>query len=126
MAVRRAGLLLSFLKAKHGTEAVVSENLDFNCGCGEFYMAQVFLMLNGDCVETARLPDPSEQLLPGIRWGRFQDFFTPAFWYTQVLMAEHRGFPEKPRLGNTLAEEVAACLLGGYGMRAELGLLAFR
>lgn len=89
-------------------------------------MGQVFLMLKGDFVETTHLPDPREQILPGIGWGRFQHFFTPAFWYTQVLIAEQRGFPEKPRLGHTLAEEVAACLLGGYGMRAELGLLAFR
>ncbi len=89
-------------------------------------MAQVFLVLNGDRVETTHLPDPREQVLPGIRWGRFQHFFTPAFWYTQVLIAEQRGFPEKPRLGHTLAEEVAACLLGGYGMRAEIGLVAFR
>ena len=89
-------------------------------------MGQVFLMLKGDSVEKTHLPDSREQVLPGIRWGRFQHFFTPAFWYTQVLIAEQRGFPEKPRLGHTLAEEVAACLLGGYGMRAELGLLAFR
>jgi hypothetical protein len=89
-------------------------------------MAQVFLMLKGDYVETTQLPDPCEQVLPGIRWGRFEHFFTPAFWYTQVLSAEQRGFPEKPRLGHTLSEEVAACLLGGYGMRAELGLAAFR
>lgn len=89
-------------------------------------MAQVFLMLNGGRVETVHLPDPREQVLPGIRWGRFQHFFTPAFWYTQVLIAEQKGFPEKPRLGHTLMEEVAACLLGGYGMRAEIGLMAFR
>lgn len=89
-------------------------------------MAQVFLTLNGDCVETTHLPDPQEQVLPGIQWGQFQHFFTPAFWHTRVLIAEQRGFPEKPRLGNTLAEEVAVCLLGGYGMRAEIGLMAFR
>lgn len=89
-------------------------------------MAQVFLMLNGGRVERTHLPDPREQVLPGIQWGRFQHFFTPAFWHTQVLIAEQRGFPEKPRLGHTLAEEVAACLLGGYGIRAEIGLMAFR
>ena len=88
-------------------------------------MAQTFLMLKEGRVETTHLPDPCEQVLPGIRWGKFQNFFTPAFWFTRVLVAEQRDFPEKPRLGNTLAEEVAVCLLGGYGMRAELGLLAF-
>ena len=88
-------------------------------------MAQVFLMLKGDSVETMHLPDPYDQVLPGIRWGQFQHFFSPAFWFTQVLIAEQRGFPEKHRLGHTLAEEVCACLLGGYGMQAELGLVAF-
>src|SRR5271154_4526908 len=28
-------------------------------------------------------------------------------------------------LGKTLSEEIAACLLGGFGMKAELGLAAF-
>ncbi len=31
-------------------------------------MGQVFLMLNGDRVETTHLPDPREQVLPGIQW----------------------------------------------------------
>ena len=29
------------------------------------------------------------------------------------------------RVGTTLAEEIAACMLGGYGIKAEIGLAAF-
>ena len=35
------------------------------------------------------------------------------------------GTYERPRLGRNLAEEVTARLLGGFGMKAEIGLAAF-
>ena len=89
-------------------------------------MTQTFLMLNGNQIERTYLPDPSDLVLPGIKWGQFHKFFTPAYWFTQVFASEKQGLPESTRLGKTLAEEIAACILGGYGMRAELGLLAFR
>ena len=37
-----------------------------------------------------------------------------------------RGAPETYALGDTLAEEVTACLLGGHGIPADIGLAAFR
>lgn len=70
------------------------------------------------------LPDPEEYVVPGVAWGRFEHPLTAAFWSSQAWMA---GEPEPAtfRLGRTLAEELAACLLGGHGAPAEVGLAAY-
>jgi N-glycosylase/DNA lyase len=67
------------------------------------------------------LPDPETPLMPGIAWGRHDEYFTPAYWAAQARLnpiSNHR-------LGRTLAEEAAACVLGGYGIPAEVGIAAF-
>jgi thermostable 8-oxoguanine DNA glycosylase len=71
------------------------------------------------------LPPAVDDILPGVTWGRFEEVFSPAFWAGQAwLHAPGRRF-ESYRLGRTLREEMAACLLGGYGISAEVGLAAF-
>ncbi len=72
------------------------------------------------------LPAADEAVLPGVRWGAFDAHLTPAFWAGRVFLATIVGDGSSYRLGMSLREEVAACLLGGYGMRAEVGLAAFR
>lgn len=77
----------------------------------------------GACV-TFLLPPAADEVLPGIPWGRFEDALTPAFWAARVrLRSDTEGgwF----RLGATLREEVAAALLCGYGVPAEIGMAAF-
>lgn len=49
--------------------------------------------------------------------------FTKSYWKVQYYLDD--SFQENYRLGSNLIEEVVACLLGGYGIKAELGLLAF-
>jgi thermostable 8-oxoguanine DNA glycosylase len=71
------------------------------------------------------LPRASACVLPGIPWGAFDELLTPAFWRGQAWQHELLGTYRDLRLGRTLSEELAACLLGGFGMRAELGLAAF-
>jgi N-glycosylase/DNA lyase len=70
------------------------------------------------------LPAPDDEVLPGVRWGRFDELFTPAFWLTRAWYEQ-----AKPsvtfRLGENLVEETVACLLGGHGLPAEVGLAAF-
>ncbi|MGY0778896.1 endonuclease III domain-containing protein [Azospirillum argentinense] len=78
----------------------------------------------GDGYRFLDLPDPDEWLLPGVRWGRHEHPLTPAFWSAAAWMegeVPDHGF----RLGGTLAEEVSACILGGHGLPAEVGLAAF-
>lgn len=76
-------------------------------------------------VRRLRIPDPHDEVLPGVRWGAFDELYTPAYWRGQAWQHAQLGTYDHLRLGRTLIEEVAACLLGGFGMRAELGLLAY-
>lgn len=71
------------------------------------------------------LPPANEQLLPGVPWGRVSAFPTPAYWAYQVVSKRVQGGPPEYKLGSTLADEVAACLLGGHGIPAAVGLAAF-
>lgn len=81
--------------------------------------------LVNDRPQSLELPSPEVEVLPGIRWGCFDQLFTPAYWFTQAWHAENRDRITQYRFGDTLTEEIIACLLGGYGMRAEVGLAAF-
>jgi thermostable 8-oxoguanine DNA glycosylase len=87
-------------------------------------MQEMYSLIAGT-IERLELPDPHDFVLPGIRWGAFDELLTPAYWRGQAWQHERLGTYRHLRLGNTLAEELAACLLGGFGMKAELGLAAF-
>ena len=71
------------------------------------------------------LPCPDVEVMDGVRWGSVDAFPTPAYWAYQVLARRLVGKPPGYRLGRTLAEEVAACLLGGHGIPATVGLAAY-
>ena len=78
-----------------------------------------------DGLRILELPAPSAEVLSGVVWGPYETFFTPAFWATRAWIDEPVGRFTDFRLGATLAEEVAACLLGGHGIPAEVGIAAF-
>ena len=61
--------------------------------------------------------------LKGIDLEEAGRLYTKSYWGVQYYLAEQS--PYSFRLGSTLLEEVVACLLGGYGLKAEMGLLAF-
>lgn len=71
------------------------------------------------------LPSVHEEVLPGICWGAFDELMTPAYWRGQAWQHTASGTFCDFRLGRSLEEEVAACLLGGWGMPAELALAAY-
>lgn len=56
-------------------------------------------------------------------WGHPWELGTAAYWAEQT---RRRPPVAGYALGETLAEEVAACVLGGYGVPAAVGLAAFR
>lgn len=85
--------------------------------------AAVFL---GHASVHLELPPPASEVIPGVLWGAVDAFPTPAYWAYQVIARRVSGTSVKYRLGETLAEEVAACLLGGHGIPASIGLAAFR
>ncbi|WP_138992757.1 8-oxoguanine DNA glycosylase [Larkinella sp. C7] len=70
-------------------------------------------------------PYPNKELLPGVQWGHFDQFYTPAYWKLQYTVTPFSENSDTFRLGKDVIEEVVACLLGGYGLPAELGLQAF-
>lgn len=71
------------------------------------------------------LPSPDCEVAPGVKWGAVDAFPTPAYWVYQVVHRRISGGPPQYKLGRTLAEEVGACLLGGHGIPATVGLAMF-
>ncbi len=71
------------------------------------------------------LPDANLELMSGVRWGALDAFPTPAYFACQVLARRLLGRSLEYRLGRTLMEEVGACLLGGHGIPARVGLAAY-
>lgn len=76
-------------------------------------------------VETLEIPDPQEEIFPGVRWGAYTHIFTPACWKVLSWMEQPNFKSKSYTVGNNLTEEIAACLLGGYGIPSEVGLAAF-
>jgi thermostable 8-oxoguanine DNA glycosylase len=75
--------------------------------------------------EVLRLPDPEEQVMDGVLWGAHYALFTPAYWTAIAWYDAIEGKCIDYRIGQTLEEEVAACILGGYGIPAEVGWAAY-
>lgn len=71
-------------------------------------------------------PAPEQELLPGISWGAIEAFPSPAYWAYQVFARRLEGKNINYKLGATLKEEVGACLLGGHGIPANIGVAAFK
>lgn len=88
--------------------------------------SQTVLTLRGGRLDRLQLPPADTEVMPGVAWGRFDEFFTPAFWVARVWIDGPNASHSNYTLGGSLTEELAACLLGGYGMPAELGLAAFQ
>ena len=89
------------------------------------YDEQIAWGFDGGRLQPIRLPSPCTEVLSGVPWGRADELFTPAFWKYQAELQIRLGAYRSFQLGDTLMEEVAACLLGGYGLPAELGIAAF-
>lgn len=87
-------------------------------------MQKISTVLGGEVRELC-LPDPNEKVMPGVLWGAFDQFFTPAYWASQLWMLSDDPSALTYKLGKTLKEETAACLLGGHGITAEMCLAAY-
>lgn len=87
-------------------------------------MKQEIVAKVGGKVSKLLLPSAKEEVLQGVCWGDCAFIFTPAYWKTLAWMMGDAK-PRHHRLGDNLTEEIAACLLGGYGIPSEVGLAAF-
>ena len=88
-------------------------------------MSQVASVHLGAARALIELPEPSEEAMPGVIWGSVDAFPTPAYWVYQVMARRFCGSTIRSRLGDNLTEEVAACILGGHGIPARVGVAAF-
>lgn len=88
-------------------------------------MKQTAVILTKNGAVQLELPDPDLDVVPGVPWGRIEAFPTPAYWCYQVLAQRVSGLPAEYKVGATLAEEVGACLLSGYGIPANIAIAAF-
>lgn len=59
-------------------------------------------------------------------WGQPWEHGTPAYWLEATRRSATSSVAERHCLTDTLFDEVALCMLGGFGMPYELGLAAFK
>ncbi len=86
---------------------------------------QTIAALKSGKIVTFTMPGADERLSEGrLSWGSAELPMTPAYWAAQSWMWALEE-PEHFRLGRSLAEELIACILGGYGIPAEVGLAAY-
>jgi thermostable 8-oxoguanine DNA glycosylase len=64
-------------------------------------------------------------VIPGVEWGSTDVLFTPAYWQRRTNSVVDRIQVVGHRLSNSLKAECVACLLGGHGIPAQVGLAAF-
>lgn len=84
----------------------------------------VFALAGGEIISLV-LPGAKDRLgRRALQWGTAEMPLTPAYWAAQSWMWALEE-PEHFRLGRTLSEEMLACILGGYGIPAEVGLAAY-
>lgn len=90
-------------------------------------IGQLYSFLLDGSVAQERLPVEAEYVYSNLRWGNVAKTFTPAFWKSQVAMAKRAfgGKNNRFRTSESLIDEVCACLLGGFGIPAEMGYAAF-
>lgn len=75
------------------------------------------------CIDERAKMRELSSLLPDMDWEEAGRRFTKSYWEVQYYLDDTG--EDDYKLGSNLKEEVVACLLGGYGLKAELGLLAF-
>lgn len=88
------------------------------------HMQKVFIESGYGLVQVD-LPPEKQEVLPSVKWGDASGFPTVAYWLYKVLEKRITGDSIRYKLGNSLIEEIGACLLGGHGIPAANGLAAY-
>lgn len=78
----------------------------------------------GESAQQVQLPSAEWEIMPGIKWGRAETPDTPAYWAIQCRLEENPLHGYINSSGN-LVEEIGFCLLGGFGITAEINEAAF-
>jgi N-glycosylase/DNA lyase len=89
-------------------------------------MSQTLHYWVGDAEIKREMPDAEAEVIPGVFWGEHSVLFTPAYWLSQFWMGGLDQVTRSPyKAHGTLSEELVFCMLGGYGVTAELATAAF-
>lgn len=83
----------------------------------------IYLHVQGEQI-ALELPDPGEVVVDDVLWGKVEELLTPASWAFQCLAQMDSVDPHRFRMGETLEQEYAICVLAGYGVPAEVGMAA--
>ena len=86
---------------------------------------QIGAIILNKAVLSIEFPPATQDVIPGVQWGAIEEFPSPAYWAYQVYARRVNGTTMNYKLGRSLLEEVGACLLGGHGIPAGVGLAAF-
>jgi thermostable 8-oxoguanine DNA glycosylase len=65
---------------------------------------------------------PHDEILPGVIWGKAEWVLSPAYWSSLTSQPVIGG--ELFETPNSLLEEIAFCMLGGFGITAEVNCAA--
>jgi len=87
---------------------------------------QLATVMLDQIVVQIELPPAESDVIPGLKWGHVEAFPSPAYWAYQVYAARALGKKANYKLGGSLLEETGACLLGGHGIPAAVGLSAYQ
>ena len=91
----------------------------------ECLIMQSVAVIEDGAVRVIPLAAPDTEVVPGVKWGEPGDLLTPAYWAIRTLLRED-ALVEVAEPAASLVEEVTFCLLGGFGVTAELADAFFR
>ncbi|MCG7548792.1 hypothetical protein [Pseudoalteromonas sp. Of7M-16] len=72
------------------------------------------------------VPPADGEVMPGLNWGKHGNLFTPAYWLSQYWMAKLDEADFSPYKTTNLIDEIVFCMLGGFGITADLSMAAFQ
>jgi N-glycosylase/DNA lyase len=89
-------------------------------------MSRLISLMVRDRLIQREMPDAEAELLPGVHWGDPWALFTPAYWLAQAWMTQSDNHENnKYRARDSVVDELGFCMLGGFGITAELATSAF-
>lgn len=89
-------------------------------------MSRVVSLLIGERLVEREMHDAGSEVIPGVMWGDPWTPFTPSYWLAQAWMSEIDLKPSrKYSAKHDIIGELGFCLLGGFGITAELATAAY-
>lgn len=89
-------------------------------------MSRVVNLIIGHEAVQRDMPLATDEVLPGVPWGDPWVLFTPSYWLAHAWMSDLDAKADSNyRARDGVVGELGFCLLGGYGITAELATAAY-